>query len=150
MAKIIHTGDLHLDSAFTGLSDEKARARRNGARELVSKIIDIANAEKVDAIIFAGDLFDAYPIRAETSESILRDFNRAGMPIFISPGNHDPYTIDSPYRTLRFPDNVHIFTTRDLSSIELSESNLRIFGAAGAGVSSTSVPSSFSTMGRMV
>lgn len=130
MAKIIHTGDIHLDSPFAALVPDAARARRAALRELVSKIIDIANAESADAIIFAGDLFDAYPIRPETAESLLRDFKRAKMPVFISPGNHDPYTAESPYRTLEFPENVHIFTSTELAPIELPEAKLRIFGAA--------------------
>lgn len=130
MAKILHTGDLHLDSAFVGLSANAARKRRAGLRELMSQIIDIANTEAVDAIILAGDVFDSYPIRPETAESFLRDLKRAKMPVFISPGNHDPYTTDSPYRTLVFPENVHIFTSSTLTSVELPECSLRIFGAA--------------------
>lgn len=132
MVKIIHTGDIHLDSAFTSLSADGARFRRAESRELFSKVIDIANSENVDAIILAGDVFDAYPIRPETSESLLRDLKRAKMPIFISPGNHDPYTADSPYRTLAFPENVHIFTSSSLTAAKIPEKKLRIFGAAYA------------------
>lgn len=130
MAKILHTGDIHLDSAFVGLSSEAARKRRAGLRELMSEIIDVANAEAVDAIILAGDIFDSYPIRPETAESFLRDLKRSKAPVFISPGNHDPYTADSPYRTLEFPSNVHIFCSPTLTPVELPECSLRIFGAA--------------------
>lgn len=130
MAKILHAGDLHLDSAFVGLSAEAARKRRAGLRELMSEIIDIANAEAVDAIILAGDIFDSYPIRPETAESFLRDLKRSKAPVFISPGNHDPYTADSPYKTLVFSENVHIFSSPALTSVELPECSLRIFGAA--------------------
>lgn len=130
MLKILHTGDIHLDSAFTSLSPDEARARRSESRELFSKVIDIANAENVDAIILAGDVFDSYPIRPETAESFLRDLKRAKMPVFITPGNHDPYTANSPYRTLSFPDNVHIFTEDTLSYVKLSEKDARIWGAA--------------------
>ncbi len=130
MLKILHTGDIHLDSAFTSLSPDEAKARRCESRELFSKVIDIANTENVDAILLAGDIFDAYPIRPETAESFLRDLKRAKMPVFITPGNHDPYTPDSPYRTLKFPDNVHIFAEESLSFIELPEKNARIWGAA--------------------
>lgn len=130
MLKILHTGDIHLDSAFTSLSPEEARARRAESRELFSKVIDIANTESIDAIILAGDIFDTYPIRPETAESFLRDLKRAKMPVFITPGNHDPLTPDSPYRTLSFPDNVHIFTDEALSFVELPEKGVRIWGAA--------------------
>ncbi len=130
MAKILHTGDIHLDSAFVNLSDEDAKARRAGLRALFSELVDIANNEAVDALIIAGDLFDGYPIRPETADSLIRDLNRAKMPIFITPGNHDPYTSNSPYKTLTFPENVHIFSCRELTSVELEDCKLRIFGAA--------------------
>ncbi len=129
MVKILHTGDLHLDSAFVGLSPEEARYRRAGLRKLVSDIIDIANNEAVDAIIMSGDQFDAYPIYPESAESFIHDLARAKMPVFLSPGNHDPYTANSPYRTLHFPENVHIFTSENLSAVELAECRLRVFGA---------------------
>lgn len=130
MAKIIHTGDLHLDSGFTFLSAEAAKLRRAEQRKLVSRLVDIANIENADAIVIAGDLFDSYPIYSDTADSIIHDFRRAHMPIFITPGNHDPYTEDSPYRLLDFPENVHIFTSSDLQCIELPEKNLCIYGAA--------------------
>ena len=34
MTKILHTADFHLDSAFTALPEEKARLRRQEARQL--------------------------------------------------------------------------------------------------------------------
>lgn len=130
MVKIIHTGDLHLDSAFTSLSPEDAKLRRADQRKLITKLIDIANVECADAIIIAGDLFDSYPIYSDTAKSVLSDFERAAMPIFITPGNHDPYTSDSPYNLLTFPENVHIFSSKELRYVELSEKKLRIYGAA--------------------
>ena len=130
MAKIIHTADIHLDSAFTMLPPDAAKQRREVLRALISKIVDTANDEQVDAIIIAGDLFDVYPIHKETEEGIIKDFARAQMPIFITPGNHDPYTSDSPYRTLKFPENVYIFNSTVLTPVELPEAKLRLFGAA--------------------
>ncbi len=133
MAKIIHTGDIHLDSAFSSLSPAEAKLRRAEQRKLITKLVDIANIENADAIIIAGDLFDAYPIYSETAESILSDFGRARMPIFITPGNHDPYTADSPYKLLELSENVHIFDSNDLRCIEIPEMSLRIYGAAYTG-----------------
>ena len=130
MAKIIHTGDLHLDSAFTNLPNEEQKLRRASLRDVFSKIIDIANAEGVDALILAGDVFDGYPIRPETESAFLRDLKRAKCRVFITPGNHDPLTPTSPYTTLTFPENVHIFTSNELTSVELPEASLRLYGAA--------------------
>ncbi len=130
MAKIIHTGDLHLDSPFAGYSNEAAKARRASLREVFSRIVDIANREAVDVLILAGDIFDGYPIRPETESAFLRDLKRAKCRVFITPGNHDPLTSTSPYETLTFPENVHVFKSSELTAVELPELNLRIFGAA--------------------
>ena len=130
MAKIIHTGDLHLDSPFTSLSNEEAKARRASLREVFSKIIDVANSESVDVLILAGDVFDAPSLRPESANSLLRDLARAKCRIFITPGNHDPLTPTSPYATLDFPENVHIFKENKLTAVEIPELRLRIFGAA--------------------
>lgn len=130
MPKILHTGDLHLDSAFALLSPGLAKERRQGLRRMFSRIIDIANEKCVDALIIAGDLFDAYPIYPETENEVIRSLARAEMPVLITPGNHDPYTASSPYRTLTFPENVHIFTENHLSPFEIPSKKLRFYGAA--------------------
>ena len=130
MPKIIHTGDLHLDSPFTGISNEEGKARRASLRDVFSKIIDIANSEAVDILILAGDVLDAPSLRPETESSLLRDLKRAKCRVFITPGNHDPLTPTSPYLTLTFPENVHIFKEKSLTPVEIPELNVRVFGAA--------------------
>ncbi len=130
MAKILHAGDIHLDSPFSLLSQDEQKKRRSSLRNLFSRIIDIANEENVDILLLAGDVFDTYPIHPETAERFIRDLNRAKMHVFITPGNHDPYTPESPYQNLPFPDKVHIFTSKNLESVELLKLNVRVFGAA--------------------
>lgn len=130
MAKIIHTGDIHLDSRFVDLPESEGRARRESLRKIFSKTVDIANSENVDVLILAGDVFDAYPIRPETADSFIRDLKRAKCRVFITPGNHDPLTPSSPYATLDFPENVHIFSSKTLTAVEIPELSLRVYGAA--------------------
>lgn len=130
MAKIIHTGDIHLDSRFVDFPEDEQRARRESLRNIFSKIVDIANSENVDVLILAGDVFDSCSVRPETADSFLRDLRRAKCRVFITPGNHDPLTPASPYATLDFPENVHIFSSRNLTPVEIPELSLRIYGAA--------------------
>ena len=59
MAKILHTADFHLDSAFTALPEEKARLRRQEARQLTDRLVDYANDHGVELLLLAGDLFDS-------------------------------------------------------------------------------------------
>ena len=61
MAKILHTADFHLDSAFTALPEEKARLRRQESRQLTDRLVDYANDHGVELLLLAGDLFDSDP-----------------------------------------------------------------------------------------
>ncbi len=56
--KILHTADLHLDSAFEGLPSGKAAMRRSEQRGLLRRIAELARTEEVDLVLLAGDLLD--------------------------------------------------------------------------------------------
>lgn len=93
--KILHTADWHLGKRlerFSRLEEQKA---------VLQEICEIAEQEKVDAVLVAGDLFDAFNPPAEAAElfyKILKrlsgDGNRAVIAIA---GNHDsPERIEAP------------------------------------------------------
>lgn len=129
MLKIIHAADLHLDSAFAALNNDQARERRAHQRELVHKIIEIGNEEQVDIILFSGDLFDGQNAYYETAEALSTAFAKSRAKIFISPGNHDAYVRNSPYRSVKFSDNVHIFTNEKIERIPIPELDCVVYGA---------------------
>ena len=131
--KILHTADLHLDSPFEALSPEKAATRRQEQRALLDRLAAIVNEEGVDVVLMAGDLLDSAHSYRETHESLLLCLSRMNARVFISPGNHDYYTPKSPYAFLKFPENVHIFKTPNITSVELPELGCRIFGAGFGG-----------------
>lgn len=130
MVKFLHAADFHLDSPFSGLTPEQAAKRRRESRELLSKLADCSNQQKVDFVLLAGDLFDGDTVYRETTEAISEVLGKIEAPVFIAPGNHDPYRPDSPYRTMEWPDNVHIFTQNHLESVELPDKNITVWGAA--------------------
>lgn len=129
MLKIIHAADLHLDSAFAALNNEQARERRAHQRKLVQRIIEIGNEEQVDIILLAGDLFDGQNAYFETAEALSTAFAKSRAKIFIAPGNHDAFVKNSPYRSVKFSDNVHIFTSEEIERIALPELSCVVYGA---------------------
>lgn len=129
MLKIIHAADLHLDSAFAALNNEQARERRAHQRALVQKIVEIGNEEQVDIILLAGDLFDGQNAYYETAEALRSAFAKSRAKIFISPGNHDAYVRNSPYRSVKFSDNVHLFTSEEIERVALPELSCVVYGA---------------------
>ena len=130
MIKLLHAADLHLDSPFEGLPDGKAAQRRSEQRSLLRKIAQIAEVEQVQLVLLAGDLFDSDITYAETAETLVRTLGEMRVPVFISPGNHDYFSSRSPYAKLKFPDNVHIFSSGELECVELPTLGARVWGAA--------------------
>lgn len=92
MPKIVHAADFHLDSAFGGLPTEKARERRRESRELTGRLARLVLEEKAEVLLLSGDLFDGERVFPETLEQLGDVLASLPCPVFIAPGNHDPYT----------------------------------------------------------
>ncbi len=99
-------GDVHLDSDFGKDTNE----RRRGQREAFDAAIDLVKKYGFDFVFIPGDLFDKRNPDPETVAYVKNTFARLKRTDFvIAPGNHDPYTVDSPYYTENWPENVHVF-----------------------------------------
>lgn len=131
--RIIHAADFHLDSAFAQLSADKARQRRRESRDTLDALAELARREKADLVLLAGDLFDGEQVYPETIERLKRALERIGCPVFISPGNHDPYTVRSPYAVQEWPENVHIFKKEEIDAVEIEGTDCVVYGAAFTG-----------------
>jgi len=129
MVKILHTADLHLDSAFVGCSETEARARRAGQRKLLETIVEFANEAKVDLLFFSGDVLDSGHAYFETAEMLAESLTKCRARVFLACGNHDPYDAASPYRTVRFSENVHLFCSKEMESVELPDLGCVVHGA---------------------
>ncbi len=130
MVKLIHAADLHLDSPFAGLSPQLAAKRREEQRQLLGAMVELARSRKADAILLSGDLLDSADTYRETVQALSEQLGKAGCPVFIAPGNHDCYNTFSPYATMEWPENVHIFSTQQVEGVELPGKNCTIYGAA--------------------
>lgn len=130
MLRIIHGADFHLDAPFASLSPEKARQRRGEQRQLLERLVDLTEAEKADLVLLSGDLLDGGETYQETVEALSRTLGQMKVPVFIAPGNHDPYGPRSVYAGTVWPDNVHIFSSVQPEVVELPELNCVVYGAA--------------------
>lgn len=133
MIKILHGADFHLDSPFDSLPEDKAAQRRAEQRQLIESMADLANKEKVDAVLLSGDLLDSGRSYYETTQLLLSALARINAPVFIAPGNHDYYSPTSPYSILKFPENVHIFKTPEIARFDLEGKNATVWGAGFTG-----------------
>lgn len=129
--KILHTGDIHLDSPFAGLSPETAKKRRADLRAAFSDIITYARTQSVDLLLIAGDLFDKNFVTRDTVALLRKEFSSLDCPVVIAPGNHDPADEKSIWRKKDiFPENVFIFQSANLSSFFFERLNCRVYGYA--------------------
>ncbi len=130
--KIAHTADIHIGSQCMG-AGEKAEIRKHEIKNTFFKILDICLLEKVEVLLVSGDLFDSTNITTSDITDVKNKFEKLNFKIIISPGNHDPFTADSPYNT-DWPENVFIFKENKINYFEFPDLNLRIFGNAFTGV----------------
>jgi DNA repair exonuclease SbcCD nuclease subunit len=107
---------LHLDSPFSGLrrvDGEIAALLKDATFHAFDAVVDLALNNQVDFILVAGDVYDAADrsLRAQLKFAAgLKRLADAGIRSFICHGNHDP--LDGWSASLRWPDGVHIFSSR--------------------------------------
>lgn len=90
--KLLHTADWQLGARFAQFGDMADRLRQARLVTL-EKALRLAREEKVDAFIAAGDLFDDNHVEGALVDKVVKLFKEfKSVPIFILPGNHDPYT----------------------------------------------------------
>lgn len=130
MPKIIHAADFHLDTPFAALTPEQARLRRREMRMLPARLAALVKSEGAELVLLAGDLFDGAEPYRETAEALTDALDSMRVPVFIAPGNHDFYAPHSPYATLTWPKNVHIFRTAAVERVVLDELETVVYGAA--------------------
>lgn len=133
MLRVIHTADIHLDMCFAslGASAGFGNRRRQGLRDVFMDIIRRAGEWPADAVLLAGDLFELDRLNRDTVAFLQSCFNSIPhVPVFIAPGNHDPYVPSSPYATETWPANVTIFKTPEWRAETVAGGRLTVHGFA--------------------
>lgn len=130
MLRILHTGDIHLDTPFSGIDSAQAQVRRNELRAAFTSMLHYVKCEKIDLLLIAGDLFDAHFVTRETLVLIKRELEALKCPVVISPGNHDSVGECAVWQKGVFSDNTYIFTKDTLEHFDFPSLNTRVWGWA--------------------
>lgn len=97
--KFIHTADIHLDSSFIRLNDEKKCALRN--KEVFNAFKDLfikAKEEDIKVIVIAGDLFDKDFVNKKVVDEVINLFNEfKDIKVLYALGNHDKRDLFKDY-----------------------------------------------------
>ena len=119
--RILHTADLHLGSRLHGID------RTDELFERFRQICDIAQHQKVDVLLVAGDVFEkrgiALPELTKKLADILAPRIREGMHVILVPGNHDDrehFNMMNALLSLEqgYSEKVHIVRTKDIFTIQ--------------------------------
>ena len=128
--KFIHAGDIHLDSALSGLSAHEEAPLdllRGATRRAFTNLVDRALAEQVAFVAIPGDLFDTGWKDFETGIFFMRQMARlheAGIMVYLLRGNHDAE--EDMTKTLTPPPNLHIFRTDEPQTFRLDVGGLSL------------------------
>ena len=144
--RFVHTGDLHLDSPFEGITTSApapvVALLRSATIRAWQNVVRTALAERVDFLLVAGDVFE------RTSPTLLgqtrfrdglAELAEAGIASFVVHGNHDPLDGKSWSASLEFPALSHRFGTRLGSAPALRDGReiCRIYGQSYARAATT-------------
>ncbi len=99
--RLLHTADWHLGKRLDG------HPRIPEQREVLEEICHIAEHQKVDAVLIAGDIFDHFNPSTEAIELLYKTLHRLSAGgrrlVFIIAGNHDsPERIEAPDPLARY------------------------------------------------
>lgn len=130
--RLLHTGDLHLDSPFCAYGKRDAERQREAGRELLRRIFECAKAEECDMLLIAGDLFDSRFVTPESAELFIKLVSECDIPVVLSPGNHDFYTEGGFYAAARsrLGDKLTVFSSSELQTYDFDEQRVRLYGYA--------------------
>ena len=124
--KILHTADWHLDSPFQGRTPQQTRQLRTQLLQIPQRIAQVCKNEKCDMVLLAGDVFDG-AFSLDSYQAVYQALEDMEVPVFVAPGNHDFVSLESAWRTKKWPSNVHIFMNNTIESVVCGD--CRVYGA---------------------
>ncbi len=134
--RFLHAADIHIDSPLRGLAPYEGapvEAMRGATRRAFERLVETAIAEKVNLLLLAGDLYDGDWPDYRTGLFFIAQMARlrdARIPVFVVAGNHDARSVIT--KSLRLPDNVHLFSADAPETRRLVDVGVAIHGQSFA------------------
>jgi DNA repair exonuclease SbcCD nuclease subunit len=123
--RIVHCADVHLETVFP--DTRGGAARRHALAAAFSRIVDEALARDADVLTIGGDLYESERAGPQTARFIFEQLARFGKPVFVAPGNHDPYAPSAIFARADVPENVKVFNEAAWRAYPLAP-NVTLFG----------------------
>ncbi len=131
--RIVHTGDIHIGSAFVGLPRDKALLRKAEILDGFAKLCAYCKTNGVGAVLIAGDLFDENDVSAQVKGEVFSLIESASpVQFFYVSGNHDKKVALPAH----LPQNLHLFSHQNTFCQYALGENVVLTGADASNFSS--------------
>ncbi|HPV62089.1 MAG TPA: DNA repair exonuclease, partial [Thauera aminoaromatica] len=112
MPRFLHTADWQIGRQYARFAPEDALALAEARFSAVERLAGIARQEAVDAVLVAGDVFDAQTVSDRTIRRLFNAMGAYAGPWVLIPGNHDAALAESVWSRARrlgaVAPNVHL------------------------------------------
>jgi DNA repair exonuclease SbcCD nuclease subunit len=110
MLRLLHSADWQIGRVYSQFEPDDAAALAAARFKAVERLAGLANAHRADAVVVAGDVFDAQTVSDKTLRRLFNAMQAFTGPWLLLPGNHDAALSESVWtRALRLnvvPPNV--------------------------------------------
>lgn len=131
MPKILHTADWQIGRLYGSFDPDDAVPLAEARFAAVERLAALAAREQVDAVVVAGDVFDAQTVSARSIRRLFNALEGYPGPWVMIPGNHDAALAESVWthatRLDALPANLHL--ALEPRVVELPEPRLALLCA---------------------
>ncbi|SDN81291.1 metallophosphoesterase family protein [Pseudomonas jinjuensis] len=131
MPRFLHTADWQIGRQYSRFAQDDAVALAEARFAVVERIAQLASTEAFDAVLVAGDVFDAQTVSDRTIRRLFNALQGFAGPWIMIPGNHDAALAESIWsraqRLGAIPANVHVALTPDV--LEFAEQGFAVLTA---------------------
>jgi len=122
MTRFLHTADWQIGRQFATFDPEHAPILAEARMAAVERLAALATEHQVDAVLVAGDVFDAQTVSDRTVRRLFNALAGYGGPWLMIPGNHDAALAESVWtraeRLGAVPPNAHLLLAPELRLFE--------------------------------
>lgn len=110
--KLLHTADWQIGRSYSGFNPEDAAALAEARFSTVETLARLATEHQADAVLVAGDVFDAQTLAPRTLRRLFNALAGFSGPWVLMPGNHDAALGEGVWAQVQrlglAPANVHL------------------------------------------
>lgn len=121
MPKFLHTADWQMGRTYSRFAAEDGAALVEVRYEAIERLAALATEHQCDAVLVAGDVFDAQTVSDRTIRRVFNATSGFVGPWVMLPGNHDAALAESVWtRAMRLgavPSNVHLALESGVTSL---------------------------------